>query len=106
MHDPWYVKEGKTGALKINLDKTKSAAELVKPGKTYALGAVQASSTRGNEEIMLENKNILVTGAGSGIGETTCWRRVRRICVDLTDGAETTAARIMNRGAAQGQPMC
>ena len=26
----------------LNLDKTKSAAELVKPGKTYALGAVQA----------------------------------------------------------------
>ena len=45
--DPWYPSKNGAqdtlGALnELNLDKTKSAAELVKLGKTYALGAVQA----------------------------------------------------------------
>ena len=45
--DPWYPSkygaQDTLGALnELNLDKTKSAAELVKLGKTYALGAVQA----------------------------------------------------------------
>ena len=45
--DPWYPLKYEAqdilGALNdLNLDKTKSAAELVKPSKTYALGAVQA----------------------------------------------------------------
>ena len=45
--DPWYPSKYGTqdtlGALnELNPDKTKSAAELVKLGKTYAVGAVQA----------------------------------------------------------------
>ena len=45
--DPWYPSKNGAqdtlGALnELNLDKTKSAADLVKLGKTYALGAVQA----------------------------------------------------------------
>ena len=45
--DPWYPLKYEAqdilGALNdLNLDKTKSAAELVKLGKTYALSAVQA----------------------------------------------------------------
>ena len=56
---------------------------------------------------MLENKNILVTGAGSGIGRATSLLAASYganvFCVDLTDGAETTAARIMESGGiAQG----
>ena len=45
--DPWYPSKNRAqdtlGALnELNLDKTKSAAELVKLGETYAVGAVQA----------------------------------------------------------------
>ena len=45
--DPWYASkygaQDTLGALnELNLDKTKSAAELVKLGETYAVGAVQA----------------------------------------------------------------
>jgi hypothetical protein len=45
--DPWYPLKYEAqdilGALNdLNLDKTKSAAEFVKLGKTYALSAVQA----------------------------------------------------------------
>ena len=44
---PWYPSKSAAqetlGALnELNLDKTKSAAELVKLGKTYVLGALQA----------------------------------------------------------------
>ena len=51
---------------------------------------------------MLENKNIVVTGAGSGIGRATSLLAASYganvFCVDLTDGAETTAAQIMESG--------
>jgi NAD(P)-dependent dehydrogenase (short-subunit alcohol dehydrogenase family) len=51
---------------------------------------------------MLENKNIVVTGAGSGIGRATSLLAAgygaKVVCVDLTDGAEETAAEIIAAG--------
>ena len=51
---------------------------------------------------MLENKNIVITGAGSGIGRATSLLAAgygaKVVCVDLTDGAEETAAEIIATG--------
>ena len=51
---------------------------------------------------MLKNKNIVVTGAGSGIGQATSLLAASYganvLCVDLTDGADTTAAQIVQAG--------
>ena len=51
---------------------------------------------------MLENKNIVITGAGSGIGRATSLLAAgygaKVVCVDLTDGAEQTAAQITAAG--------
>ena len=51
---------------------------------------------------MLENKNIVITGAGSGIGRATSLLAAgygaKVVCVDLTDGAEETAAEIIAAG--------
>jgi len=47
---------------------------------------------------MLENKNIIITGAGSGIGRATsklaAGYGAQVLCVDLNDGVEQTAAEI------------
>ena len=51
---------------------------------------------------MLENKNIVITGAGSGIGRATSLLAAgygaKVVCVDLTDGAEETTAEIIASG--------
>ena len=50
---------------------------------------------------MLKNKNIVVTGAGSGIGKHSLLAAsygANVLCVDLTDGANTTAAQIVQAG--------
>ena len=51
---------------------------------------------------MLKNKNIVVTGAGSGIGQATSLLAASYganvLCVDLTDGADTTGAHIARAG--------
>ena len=51
---------------------------------------------------MLKNKNIVVTGAGSGIGQATSLLAASYganvLCVDLTDGADATAAQIVQDG--------
>ena len=51
---------------------------------------------------MLENKNIVITGAGSGIGRATSLLAAgygaKVVCVDLTDGAEETTAEIIAAG--------
>ena len=51
---------------------------------------------------MLENKNIVITGAGSGIGRATSLLAAgygaKVVCVDLTDGAEETAGEIIAAG--------
>ena len=51
---------------------------------------------------MLENKNIVVTGAGSGIGQATSLLAASYganvLCVDLTDGADTTVEQIVQAG--------
>ena len=51
---------------------------------------------------MLKNKNIVVTGAGSGIGQATSLLAASYganvLCVDLTDGADATAAQIVQAG--------
>jgi len=51
---------------------------------------------------MLENKNIVVTGAGSGIGRATSLLAAsygaKLVCVDLTEGADKTAAEINASG--------
>ena len=51
---------------------------------------------------MLENKNIIITGAGSGIGRATsklaAGYGAQVLCVDLTDAVEATAAEINSGG--------
>ena len=51
---------------------------------------------------MLENKNIVITGAGSVIGRATSLLAAgygaKVVCVDLTDGAEETTAEIIASG--------
>ena len=51
---------------------------------------------------MLNNKNIVITGAGSGIGRATSLLAARYganvCCVDLTDGVQVTADEIQAAG--------
>ena len=53
---------------------------------------------------MLENKRIIITGAGSGIGRATsklaAGYGAQVVCVDLTDGVEETVKEITQAGGA------
>ena len=54
---------------------------------------------------MLENKRIIITGAGSGIGRATsklaAGYGAQIVCVDLTGGVEETVAEITQAGGTE-----